>query len=123
MFALHLTVFLIAAALAGFGGVLGLIDHEIPRRQAGALGVPESWTRLTGSLMTLGALGLLAGLAVPLAGTLGAVGLVLYFVAAYLVHFRARDWDLLLCTVYFLASVAALAVHLARHGMPGAWSL
>ncbi|GAA2071005.1 hypothetical protein GCM10009801_22150 [Streptomyces albiaxialis] len=123
MFALHLAVFLVAAALAGAGGVLGLVGHDIPRRQAGALGVPGSWTRPMGALLSLGALGLLVGLAVPLAGTLGAVGLVAYFVCAYLVHVRARDWDLTLCTVYFLASVAALAVHLARHGASGAWDL
>ncbi|GHB51935.1 hypothetical protein GCM10010377_48780 [Streptomyces viridiviolaceus] len=123
MFALYLTVTLIAAFLCGWAGVLGLIGHEIPKSQAAKLGVPGSWTPVMGMLLAAGTLGLLSGIAVPLLGTLAATCLVLYFVGAFYAHVRVRDHDFTLWSVFFVAVVAALAVNLAHYGLGGAWEL
>lgn len=113
MFALYLTVTLIAASLCGLAGVLGLIGHDIPKSQARKLGVPGSWMPVLGTLLAAGALGLLTGIAVPFLGTLAAIGLVLYFLGAFYAHVRVRDYDFAFWSVYFVAVTAALAVNLA----------
>ncbi|MGW4978589.1 DoxX family protein [Streptomyces mirabilis] len=47
--------------------------------------------RPLGALLAAGALGLLAGFAVPVLGMLAAGDLVLYFLGAYCAHARVRD--------------------------------
>ncbi|MGW0733119.1 DoxX family protein [Streptomyces sp. NPDC002851] len=123
MFALHLTVTLIAASLCALAGVLGLIGHATPKAQAQKLGVPGSWTPVLGTLLVTGALGLLAGIAVPLIGTLAAIGLVLYFVGALYAHVRVRDYDFTFWSVFFVTVVAALTVNLVHYGPGGAREL
>ncbi|WP_113701615.1 DoxX family protein [Nonomuraea lactucae] len=80
------------------------------------MGLPRSWTLPLGALLAAGALGLLAGLAVPTLGTLAAAGLVLYFLGAFGAHLRARDYHFGAWAVYFSLAVGALAVGLAYHG-------
>lgn len=46
------------------------------------LGIPRSWLFTLGALKTAGAVGLLAGLLIPGAGTVAAAGLVLFFFGA-----------------------------------------
>jgi hypothetical protein len=56
-------------------------------------GVPLSWlTFPIGTLKTLGALGLAAGLALHPIGVAAAIGLVLFFVCALYTHILARDY-------------------------------
>jgi hypothetical protein len=68
-----------------------------------------------GALLAAGALGLLAGLAVPVLGTLAAGGLVLYFLGALGAHLRVRDYNFGPWAVFLSAAVAALALNLAYH--------
>ncbi|MFB7935699.1 DoxX family protein [Streptomyces sp. NPDC056049] len=58
------------------------------------LGVPEGWLPWLGAAKVAGALGLLAGLAVPALGAAAAVGLALYFAGAVVTHLRAKDYEL-----------------------------
>lgn len=116
MFATYLAVTLLASAASGSAGIANLIGHDYPKRQADRLRVPRSWMLPLGTLLAAGALGLLAGLAVPVLGTLAAAGLVLYFVCALGAHLRVRDHNLGPWSVYFCLAVAALAVNLAGHG-------
>jgi len=71
----------VAVALTALSGLAALV-HFTPIVPAMArVGVPESWlTFPIGTLKVAGALGLLAGLFVPVIGTAAAIGLVLYFV-------------------------------------------
>jgi DoxX-like family len=81
------------------------------------LGVPESRLTALGALKAAGALGLLAGLAVPLLGAVTAACVVLYFVGAVAAHVRARafaaDEGFPLAVGFLLVAVAALALRLA----------
>jgi hypothetical protein len=72
---------------------------------------------MLGTLLAAGSLGLLAGFAVPLPGTLAAAGLVLYFVGALIAHLRVGSRQLIGWAVFFLAAVAALALDLGYHGV------
>lgn len=69
------------------------------------------------TLLGAGALGLLAGFAVPVLGALAAAGLVLYFLGALWAHLRVRNYQLGVWAVYLCLAVAALALNLSYHGM------
>ncbi len=66
-----------------------------------------------GTLLAAGALGLLAGFAVPAIGTAAAVGLVLYFMCAAGAHLRVRDYQLGNVAIFLSLAVAALAMDVA----------
>ncbi|TJZ56901.1 DoxX family protein [Streptomyces piniterrae] len=116
MFALYLVVTLLASAVNGLAAIANFIGHEYPKSQADKLRVPRSWMRPLGAVLAAGALGLLAGFAVPVLGTLAAAGLVLYFLGALGAHLRVGDYQLGPWGVFFCLPVAALTVSLAYHG-------
>ncbi|MDG4779004.1 DoxX family protein [Micromonospora sp. WMMD961] len=115
MFAAYVTVTILASVFTGIAAVTYLIGHDYPKAQADMKRVPYSWLPRLGTALAAGSLGLLAGFAVPLLGTLAAAGLVLYFVGALVAHLRVGSRNLLGWAVFFVTSVAALAVHLAYH--------
>ncbi|MFB6829175.1 DoxX family protein [Streptomyces hydrogenans] len=77
------------------------------------LGVPDTWLPWLGTAKAAGALGLLAGLAVPALGTAAAIGLVLYFVGAVVTHLRAKDYELAPALVLTVLPAAALVLRIA----------
>ncbi len=115
MFAAYVTVTIIASVFTGVAAVTYLIGHEYPKAQADMKRVPRSWVPVLGVLLAAGALGLLAGFAVPLLGTLAAAGLVLYFLGAFIAHMRVGSRQLVGWAVFFTIAVAALAVNLGYH--------
>jgi membrane-bound ClpP family serine protease len=68
-----------------------------------------------GVLLAAGSLGLLAGFAVPLLGTLAAAGLVLYFLGALIAHLRVGSRQLVGWALFLSIAVASLAVNLGYH--------
>jgi DoxX-like family len=116
VFALYLVVTLLAAAFTGSAATANLTGHNYPKAQADSLGVPRTWIPPLGVLLGAGALGLLAGTAVPWLGVLAAAGLVLYFAGALGAHLRVRDRHLGPWALYFCLVVGALVVRLAYHG-------
>jgi hypothetical protein len=54
------------------------------------LGIHERWLTTLGMLKALGAIGLLAGIAIPMIGVAAAAGLVLFFAGAIVTAMRAR---------------------------------
>ncbi|MET9953930.1 DoxX family protein [Streptomyces sp. NPDC006339] len=77
------------------------------------LGVPDSWLPWLGAAKAAGAVGLLAGLAVPLLGEAAAVGLVLYFAGAVVTHIRGKDYALAPAVVLTLLPAVALVLRIA----------
>ena len=69
-----------------------------------------------GMLLAAGTAGLLAGLAVPLLGTLAASGLVLYFVGAIIAHLRVGSRNIVGGIVFLATATAALTLGLLYHG-------
>src|SRR4029453_13121020 len=82
MFAAYVTVTIVASVFTGIAAVTYLIGHDYPKEQADMKRLPRSWVPRLGLLLAAGSLGLPAGFAVPVVGTLAAAGLVLYFVGA-----------------------------------------
>ncbi|MEU7798375.1 DoxX family protein [Micromonospora arborensis] len=115
MFPAYVTVTILASVFTGIAAVTYLIGHDYPKAQADMKRIPRSWVPRLGMLLAAGSLGLLAGFAVPLLGTLAAAGLVLYFVGALIAHLRVGSRQLVGWAVFFSTVVAALAVNLGYH--------
>ena len=77
------------------------------------LGVPDTGLPWLGTAKAAGALGLLAGLAVPALGAAAAIGLVLYFAGAVVTHLRAKDYELAPALVLTVLPAAALVLRMA----------
>jgi DoxX-like family len=116
VFAAYVTVTILCAVFNGAAAVIYLIGHEYPKAQADMKGVPRKWVPVLGMLLAAGTVGLLAGLAVPLLGTLAASGLVLYFIGAIIAHLRVGSRDIVGGIVFLSTAAAALALGLVHHG-------
>jgi membrane-bound ClpP family serine protease len=112
MFAAYVTVTIIAAVFNGIAAVTYLIGHDYPKAQADMKRIPRSWVPVLGMLLAAGTLGLLAGFAVPLLGTLAAGGLVLYFLGALVAHLRVGSRNLVGWAIFAATAAATLAVNL-----------
>jgi hypothetical protein len=111
----YLVVTLIAIAANGFSGVAALLHFKPIMPGMAKAGVPVSWlTFPIGTLKTIGALGLAAGLVFRPLGVSAAIGLVLFFVCAIYTHIRAGDYSpqFGLAIGFLGLNVAALALSL-----------
>jgi len=117
MFAVYVTVTILASAFTGIAAVTYLVGHDYPKAQVDMKHLPRSWVPMLGTLLAAGSVGLLAGFAAPLLGRLAAAGLVLYFVGALIAHLRVGSRQLVGWAVFFITAVAALVVNLAYHGV------
>ena len=115
MFAAYVTVTILASVFTGIAAVTYLIGHDYPKAQADMKRLPRSWVPRLGLVLAAGSLGLPAGFAVPLLGTIAAAGLVLYFVGALVAHLRVGSRRLVGWAVFFVTEVAALVVNLSYH--------
>jgi hypothetical protein len=116
MFAAYVTVTILAAVFTGIAAVTYLLGHDYPKAQLNMKRLPLSWMPMLGSFLAAGSVGLLAGFAVPLVGTLASVGLVLYFVGALIAHLRVGSRKLVGWAVFFITVVATLVLNLSYHG-------
>ena len=116
MFAAYVTVSVLGVVFNGTAAVTYLIGHEYPKTQADMKGIPRKWVPVLGMLLAAGTVGLLAGFAVPLLGTLAACGLVLYFIGAIFAHLRVGSHDVAGGIVFLSTAVAALVLGLIHHG-------
>jgi hypothetical protein len=115
VFVAYVTVTILGAVFNGAAAVTYLIGHEYPKAQADMKGVPRTWVPVLGLLLAAGTVGLLAGLAVPLLGTLAASGLVLYFIGAIIAHLRVGSHDIVGGIVFLSTATAALVLGLLQH--------
>jgi len=113
MFTAYLIVTVLAAAANIFSATCDFVRYKKVSIAMAKAGVPESWTTMLGIPKAAGALGLLIGIGVPLIGTVAAVGLILFFVAAIITHLRAHDYSFGLAVVFLLLAVVALVLRLA----------
>src|SRR5437899_9343095 len=116
MFTAYVVVSVLAAAANIFSATCDFVRYKQVSIAMAKAGVPESWMTRLGILKAAGALGLLAGIGMPLIGTAAAVGLILFFITAIITHLRARDYSFGLAAVFLLLAVAALALGLHARG-------
>jgi hypothetical protein len=90
----YLAVTLTAVVANGFSGIAALLHFRPIMPGMVKAGVPVSWLIFPiGTLKTLGALGLAAGLLFRPLGVSAAIGLVVFFVCAVYTHIRATDYS------------------------------
>ena len=116
MFAAYMTVILLTAGANIFSAMCDFVRYKQVSVAMARAGVPDSWMTTLGILKTAGAIGLLVGIRVPVIGMAAAIGLVLFFVAAIIVHLRAHDYTFGLAVVFLLLAVASLALGLHTRG-------
>ncbi|SEM30095.1 DoxX family protein [Nonomuraea pusilla] len=111
MFTAHVVITVVAAVWVGFSGFSLLRRADFVAKPLIEYGVPQSWWLWLGAAKAAGAIGLLAGLAVPAIGVAAGIGLVLYFAGAVVTVLRARSYRTVVFPLLYLAPViAALAV-------------
>ncbi len=117
---MHVTYFIITllAALAnGYAASLDFLGAESVKVVADRVQVSRGWMVPLGALLASGAIGLLAGLAVPSLGIAAAIGLVLYFICAVSAHLRVRDRQIA-GAVFFFAPRGSSPDHECRLPRP-----
>ncbi|MEU3724169.1 DoxX family protein [Streptomyces sp. NPDC031705] len=103
-------VTLVAALMAGYSGASLFARAKYTVEPLVQYGVPRSWWNLLATAKVAGAVGLLAGFAVPAIGIAAGIGLVLYFIGAVIVTLRARDYAHVVFPVVYAAPMAAALV-------------
>ncbi|GHG59911.1 DoxX family protein [Streptomyces griseocarneus] len=88
----YIVVTILAAAMAGYSGYAVLSGAKWVVQSLTDYSVPRSWWVGLGAAKAAGALGLLAGLFVPVIGVMAGIGLVLYFAGAVVTVIRARSY-------------------------------
>lgn len=117
MLTVYVSVTAVAIAAVAFSGVAALVHFKPILAGMARVEVPASWlTFPIGTLKTVGAVGLLAGVAgVPVVGVAASIGLILFFVCAVYTHVRAGDYSAQfgLANGYLVLSAAVLVLTLA----------
>ena len=114
MFIGYVAVAVVAAAMNVWAASLDFRRAESAVASAAKVEVPPSWLLPLGALKLAGAVGLIAGIAVPLIGVAAAIGLVLFFVCATFAHLRVSWYSTLPFPIAFLLfAAAALVLRLA----------
>jgi len=111
----YLVITIIAAMANAYAASLDFVGAESVKVVADRVQVSRRWMVPLGMLLASGAVGLLAGFAVPALGTAAASGLVLYFICAVTAHLRVRDHGFGGAMFFLLLAVAALITSLAYH--------
>ncbi|MCC3318031.1 DoxX family protein [Nocardia africana] len=86
----YVTVTILAAVVVFGAAVVDIVNPDWVRGNMRSYGVPDRALMPLAAIKAAGALGLLAGLAIPAIGLAAAIGLVLYFVGAVITIVRAR---------------------------------
>ena len=88
----HVVVTLLAAAMAGYSGVVVLTRAQWIIQALTDYRVPRAWWPRLGAAKVTGAVGLLVGLFVPIVGVVADVDLILCFTGAVVTVVRARQY-------------------------------
>lgn len=111
----YFVVTVVVALANGYAAVLNFARADSVTVVADQVRVSQRWMIWFGILLGSGAVGLLAGIAVPALGAAAAIGLVAYFICALGAHIRARDPKVAGAVSFLMMAVAALVVGLGYH--------
>lgn len=111
----YLVVTILVALMNGYAASMNFVGAASVKVVADKVQVPQKWMVPFGVVLAAGALGLVAGFAVPALGTAAAIGLVAYFLCAVSAHVRVRDRDVGGALTFLVLAVAALAAGVGYH--------
>ncbi|MGA9874782.1 MAG: DoxX family protein [Solirubrobacteraceae bacterium] len=112
MYIAYLIVTILAALANGYAACLNFLGAESVKVVAEKVEVSQRWMIPFGTLLAAGGIGLLVGFAVPVLGTVAAIGLVVYFICALSAHIRVRDPNVGGAVSFLVLATAALIVGL-----------
>jgi DoxX-like family len=107
MYTAYIIVTVVAACMSAYAAYASLAHAPWILENMHKYGVPESWLFLLGVLLGSGAIGLLIGIGVHVIGSAAAIGLIAYFIGAFVTTARARAWSHLPYPVAFILPPAA----------------
>jgi SNF family Na+-dependent transporter len=113
MYVIYLVTTIAAALANGYAACLDFAGAESVKAVADRVRVSRRWMVPFGALLASGAVGLVAGFAVPALGTAAAIGLVLYFICAVTAHLRVHDRRMGGALFFLLLAAAALTTAVA----------
>lgn len=111
----YLVVTILAALANGYAASLDFVGAESVKLVADRVQVSQRWMVPLGVLLASGAVGLLAGFALPALGTAAAIGLVVYFICALTAHLRVGDRHIGGAVFFLLLAAAALTTGVGYH--------
>jgi hypothetical protein len=111
----YVVVTIVVALANGYAAALNFVGADSVKVVADEVRVSQKWMIPFGILLASGAVGLLAGFAVPVLGAAAAIGLVVYFICAATAHIRVRDPKVGGPVSFLVMAVVALAVGLGYH--------
>ncbi len=111
----YLVITILAAIANGYAASLNFVGAESVKVVADRVQVSRRWMVPLGTLLASGAVGLLAGFAVPALGTAAAIGLVVYFICAVTAHARVRDRQIGGAVFFLVLAAAALTTGVGYH--------
>jgi|SRR5579884_1497701 len=114
MFIAYAGVSILLAGYLAFSAWADFVRYQQVLVAMARASVPESWLPLLGTLKAAGVVGLLVGLGVPLIGMAAALGVILFFVGAIVIHLRARYYAFVFPGSFLVLAVAALVLALAN---------
>ncbi|HUN32586.1 MAG TPA: DoxX family protein [Trebonia sp.] len=115
MYIAYLTVTSLAALMNAFAACMNFAGATFVKAVADKVHVSPKWMVPFGILLAAGAVGLMAGFAVPGLGAAAAIGLVVYFTCALGAHVRVRDRNLGGAVTFLVLAVAALVTDVGYH--------
>jgi hypothetical protein len=113
MHVIYLVTTILAALANGYAACLNFAGADSVKVVADRVHVSRRWMVPLGTVLAAGAVGLLAGFALPALGTAAAIGLALYFVCAVAAHLRVGDRGLGGAVFFLLLAAAALTADVA----------
>ena len=111
----YLVITILVALANSYAASLNFAGAESVKVVANHVEVSQKWMIPFGILLASGAVGLMAGFAVPALGTAAAIGLVVYFICALGAHIRVHDPQIAGAVSFLVLAVAALIADLAYH--------
>ncbi|MFE5970157.1 DoxX family protein [Streptomyces sp. NPDC056463] len=108
----HIVVTAVAAFMVGFSALSIFIKAPWVTQPLTEYGVPRSWWTGLGLAKAAGAVGLVAGLWIPVIGIAAGIGVALYFTGALVTVIRARSYTHVVWPVMY-AAPAVVALFLA----------
>lgn len=106
----YVVVTLVAAALAAFSAASLFFQAKWVVQPLADYRIPRGWWPWLASAKAAGAVGLVAGLFVPVLGLLAGIGLTLYFAGAVVTVARARWYSHIPFPLVYMAPVVASLV-------------
>lgn len=113
----YVVVTLVAAGMNTFAAVVDFTRRKWVMAVLKKCSVPESWTPTLGVFKLLGAIGLVLGFRYPVLGSAAAIGLMMFFVCAIVIHLRAEDRSFGGAVFFLSLAAGSFALEMQARGL------